>query len=484
MRYYRGDMCKFAGICVILLMVWVSAAVAATEPQSQSENVVQPPVEEAAPEQKPPEKPPEYLPSYYYPTIVPTAPYNTTFATTPTTGLLAPYGYGAAEDTLGRGWETHPLGPVLVTPYLEYDGIYRTNVFESYNDKKADWVNALDPGIRFQLPIEGGQHSLSLGYLGNGFIYSRFSDLSHYDSNVNGDAAFNWSKLSLRFGSAFRAATEEPTSTNGVGLSPSIIGQERFYYRTTPYFSAIYKVADLWHVEANYQYDNLYFPNQTNQFDNYVYNTAGATLFYHFWPKTSLLLQYVAVFRSHPFDSSDNNTVQTPMAGLTWEPTAKLSGTIKFGYTFANYWEDIPGRNNSPGAFAMSFQTLYKISRYTQVSLLAQRGISEDVDYANNPYITTGLFLTLSHFWHASDITSYVSCAYYNNDYLNTTQDGFTGDFLKRNDNYESVGFGLSRPLTRWLRLRFDYLYDNRGSNLSFAPYNEHKVLIGLQTSF
>src|SRR5208337_3316094 len=269
MRYYRWGMWKFAGICVVMLMVWCSAGVAATAPQAET---VVPTEEEAAPAQKPPEKVPEFLPPSYYPGIVPYAPYTTTFAPSPSTGLLAPYGYGPAEDTLGRGWQTHPLGPVLVTPYFEYDGIYRTNVFQSYNDKKADYVNSLDPGVKFQLPIEGGQHSLSLGYLGNGFIYSHFTELSHYDSNVNGDAAFNWSKLSLRFGSAFRAATEEPTSTLG---APSIVSQERFYYRTTPYFSAIYKVADLWRIETNYQYDNLYFPSQDNQIDNYVYNTAG-----------------------------------------------------------------------------------------------------------------------------------------------------------------------------------------------------------------
>jgi len=479
MRNYRYGMWKFAGICVVMLMVWCSAAVAATEPQSA--NVVQPPAEEAAPEQKPPEKPQEFLPPSYYPGIVPYAPYTTTFAPSPSTGMLAPYGYGPAEDTLGRGWETHPLGPVLVTPYFEYDGIYRSNVFESYNDKKADYVNALNPGVKFQLPIEGGQHNLSVGYLGNGFIYSRFSDLSHYDNNVNGDAAFNWSKLSVRFGSAFRAATEEPTNTGG---APFTIGEQRFYYRTTPYFSTAYKVADLWRVEANYQFDDLFFPKQQDRIDNYQYNTVGATLFYKFWPKTSALVQYITVFRSHPYDSQDNNTVQTPLVGLTWEPTAKLSGTVKFGYTFANYWQSIPGRNSSPDAFAMSFQTLYKITRYTQVSLLAQRGIAEDVDYRNDPYITTGLWLTLSHFWHASNITSYVSFAYYNNDYINTTQDTFTGAFLRRNDNYESFGAGLSRPLTKWLRVRLDYLYNNRGSNLSFAPYNEHKVLFGLQTSF
>jgi hypothetical protein len=475
---HRWGTLKFAGICLVMLMVWCSAGVAATAPQSET---VVPTEEQAAPEQKPPEKPPEFLPPIYYPGIVPYAPYTTTFAPSPSTGLMAPYGYGPAEDTLGRGWVTHPLGPVLVTPYLEYDGIYRSNVFETYNDKKSDFVNALDPGVKFQLPIEGGQHNLSVGYLGNGFIYSRYTDLSHYDNNVNGDASFNWSKLSVKFGSAFRAATEEPTATTG---PPFLTAQERFYYRTTPYFSTIYKVADLWRIEGNYQFDNLSFPKTQDRIDDYQYNTAGATLFYKFWPKTSALLQYLVSFRNHPYDSGDNNTVQTPMVGLTWEPTAKLSGTVKVGYSFANYWQDLPGRNNFPDTWSMSVQTIYKITRYTQASLLAQRGFAEDVDYGNNPYITSGLWLTFSHFFHALDVTSYVSFAYYNNNYLNNTQDTDTGAFQRRNDNYESFGAGLSRPLTKWLRVRVDYLYENRGSNLSFASYNEHKVLAGLQTSF
>ncbi len=473
---HRG-MWKCVAICLVMLTVWCSAGVAATEPQS--ENLVQPPAEEeAAPEQKPPEKPPELLPEYY-PGIVPYAPYTTTFEAGPSTGLLAPYGYGAAEDTLTRGWERYKLGPVGVSPYLEYDGIYRTNVFETYNDKKSDFVDTINPGIRFELPV-AGQHLLSLGYLGNDFIYSRFNDLSHFDQNVNADAALNFSKLSVKFGSAFRDATEEPTATS----APFISGRERDYYRTTPYFQAAYKLADLWRLEGNYQFDDLSFPKNIDRINDYQYNTLGTTLFYKFWPKTSALLQYVAVIRTHPYDSPLDNVVQTPLAGLTWEPTAKLSGTVKFGYTFANYYQNLPGQNNSQGSWALSVQTLYKISPYTQLSLLAQRGIQEDVDYYNNPYINSGLFLTLSHYWHYINVTSYTAFSYYNNQYISATIDTYTGALLKRNDDYYSFGAGLSRPLTRWLRVRLDYLYNDRASNYSFVPYNEHKVLLGLQTSF
>jgi|GEM_PF-438617 len=482
-HYCRWGTLKFTGICVVMLMVWCSAGVAATAPQS--ENLVQPPAqEEAAPQQKPPETPQGLLPSYYQ-GIVPYAPFNGPFTTTfapgaPLTGFLAPYGYGVVDDTLMRGWERYPLGPVLVTPYLEYDGIYRTNVFQTYNDKKSDYVNAINPGIRFELPI-AGQHSLSLGYLGNNFIYSRFYDLSHYDQNLNADAALNFSNVSLKFGSVFRAATEEPTATTG---PPFVPGRERDYYRTTPYFEAAYKVSDLWRLEGNYQFDDLSFRREKDNIDDYQYNTLGATLFYKFWPKTSALVQYVAVIRNHPFDSQYNNTTYTPMAGLTWEPTAKLSGTVKFGYTFANYYQKLPGQNNSLDTWALSVQTLYKISRYTQLFLLAQRGIQEDVDYDSNPYTNSGVSLTLSHLWHYFNVTSYLTFSYYNADYFYTSVDPVTGASLKRNDDYTSFGAGLSRPITKWLKVRLDYVYNNRGSNLSYASYNEHKVLLGLSTSF
>ncbi len=478
MGHCRWGTLKCVGICLVMLAVWCSEGVAATEPQP--ENPALPQVEEEAPpEKKPPEKPPELLPQYI-PGVVPYAPYTTTFEAGPTTGLLAPYGYGGAEDTLIRGSQFHSLGAVKVFPYLEYDSAFRTNFFQSYNDKKSDFANVINPGIRFELPV-AGQNKLSLGYLGNAFIYSRFGDLSHFDQNVNADAALNFSKLSLRVGSAFRAATEEPTATEG---APFVIGRERFYYRTTPYFQADYKMADLWRLEANYQFDDLSFPKTIDRIDDYQYNTFGVTGFYKFLPKTSALLQYVAVIRTYPFSSTQNSVVHTPMAGLTWDPTAKLSGTVKFGYTIANDDTNLPGRNNSSGSWALSIQTLYRISRYTQLSLIAQRSIQADVDYANSAYYNTGLFLTLSHDWHFFDITSYVACAYYNNQYINSTIDTFTGEWLKRNDNVYSFGAGLSRPLTRWLRLRLDYLYNDRGSNFNFYTYNEHKVLLGLQSSF
>jgi hypothetical protein len=488
MENCREGIWKFVGVCLLVLTVLGSQGVRAAEPQPEQPAPPQA-KEEAVPEEKPPEKPPELVPGYI-PGGIPSAPYigweyapyySTTFHPGPTIGILAPYGYGATDDTLIRGWQSHSLGPVRVSPYLEYDGLFRTNVFQTTTDKKSDYVNTINPGIRFELPV-ADRSKLSLGYLGEAFIFSRFGEISHFDQNVNADAALNFSELSIKTGTVFRAATEEPTVMT---TPPFTISRQRFYDRTTPYFQAAYTMGDRWRVEANYQFDDLSFAKSIDRPDNYQYNTFGGTIFYKFLPKTSALLQYNAVIRTYPFNSPQDSVVHTPVAGLTWDPTAKLSGTVKFGYTISDFDHPQPGvSKSSVGGFAMSIQTLYHISRYTQLSLVAQRSIMADVDYANQAFYNTGFLLTLTHYWHYFGITSYAAFSYYNDHYLVNTIDPYTGQTLRRNDNIYSFGTGLSRPITRWLRVHLDYLYNDRGSNFTNYTYNEHRVILGLQTSF
>jgi hypothetical protein len=132
----------------------------------------------------------------------------------------------------------------------------------------------------------------------------------------------------------------------------------------------------------------------------------------------------------------------------------------------------------------MSMQTLYRFSRYTELALITQRSIQENSDYLNAGYYNTGLFVTLSHFWHYFNVTSYLAFSYYNNNYISNSPDPNTGEIRRRNDNVTSFGVGLSRPITPWLRVRVDYLYYNQGSNFSFLSYNDNKFLFGLQSSF
>jgi hypothetical protein len=397
---------------------------------------------------------------------------NITTTLGPVSGVLAPYGNPAAYDTLARGWVTNKLGVFRVTPFLEYDGLFRTNVFQTSSDKQSDFANIINPGLRFELPI-AQRHRLSLGYLGNYFIYSRFNELNHYDQNANLDLLLNLrGGLTARLGNAFRYATIEPTSDQP---------RSRPYYRDTPYVNIDYNVSSKTKIQGFYQFDLLDF--QVGDVNSYGYQTGGVALYYKFWPKTAALAQYIFSSYNYPNSSSSNSITNSPLIGLTWDITAKLSGTAKFGYSFINYEKNLPDRNNSPSNWIMSVQTLYRFSRYTDLTLTVQRSRQDDVDFNNSPFWSTGIFVNLSHDWHYFKTTTYMGFAFINDSYINSTFDINKG-FLTREDNFLYLSFGASRPITRWLRFRVDYNYANRSSNFTGYNYNEHRVLFGIQTSF
>ncbi|OGP69931.1 MAG: hypothetical protein A2Y80_05265 [Deltaproteobacteria bacterium RBG_13_58_19] len=433
--------------------------------------------EEAAPEE-PKEKPPEILPGEpgYRPGVLPPLPV-TTLEVGPAGGVMAPYGYAGAYDTLQRGWTSHRLGPlpVRVAPYLEYAGIYRTNIYQTSANKIADFVNGVNPGLRFELPV-AGRHKLSVGYLGNYFFYTRHDHDSHFDHNVNADAAVNFrGGLSLRFGNAFRAATEERTA---------VTARQRDYIRENPYFNTSYSITDRWRLEGSYQLDFMQFAKQEDRISNYRQNTGGGTLYYKFWPKTAALMQYIITRRTYPYSAQGNNLGHSPLAGLTWDPTAKVTGTVKFGYTFKQFDQQVQGRDNAPDSWAMSMETLYRYSNYTTFALTAQHSIQEDVDLTvNNAYRNTAIYANWNHKWHIINADLYLTVAVTNNAYISASADPATGLIKKRQDNIFSFGGGISRPLTRWLKLRLDYQYANKDSNFTDFSYMEHKIIFGIQSS-
>lgn len=430
-----------------------------------------PPEQMSEPPETPQVKPPE--PLGYVPGALPPSPGYLDAG--PNVGILAPYGNPGAFDTLLRGWHTRKIGAFQVTPFFEADGLYRSNIFQTTTDKKSDFITLLTPGLRVELPV-AGRHRLSLGYLGAYYIYSKYSENSHYDQNISLDAMFNLrSGLTLRMGNMLRLATEEQNSD---------FSRQRRYTRTTPYLTASYALADRWKAEAAYQYDTLIFTEAVNDVNNYNQHNTSLTLYYRFLPKTAALIQYIFTYRTYPDFSVDNNYSHSPLVGLTWDPSAKLSGTVKFGYTFKTYETEQANRNNSPDGWACSVQLLYRLDRSTNITLTGQRSFQDDADYLNSPYTSSGVWLTLNREWHYLKLASYATFYYINNDYLNRTIDPGTGTSVRRDDNLVGAGVGLSRSLTRWLRARLDYNYTNRASNFFGYGYNEHRFMFGLQTSF
>jgi hypothetical protein len=465
-----------AGIILWLMMALMIPA----RGQAQEDEKAEPPVpkvqEEAAPEKKPekPKKKPPEIPGYLAESKA-TGPPPTTLELGALTGILAPYGYSGGLDTLTRGWQSHRVGPVRVSPFLEIQETFRSNIYGTTGNKKSDFITSVNPAMHFELPL-AQRHKLSLGYLGNYYFYSIFDHNDHYDHTLNLDGTFNFPKgLALRGGTTLRLATEDRTATTST---------QRDYNRLSPYFQAAYKMADRWKIEANYQEDSLHFLKQENRASDYNAHNAAMTLYYKFWPKTAALVQYIFTYRQHPYSSQSDNVIHTPMVGLSFDPTAKISGTVKVGYTFQEFEHTMADRPTSTGGASLSIQTQYRYSNYTNVTLVAQRAIQEDPDSTNNAYVNSGFAFTFNHLFHQYKIASFAIVSYYNNRYIALQTDPVSGILIRRVDNIISAGAGFTVPITKYFKGRVDYIYMNKGSNFSNVNYNDHRVMFGIQVSY
>ncbi|MBW1991183.1 MAG: outer membrane beta-barrel protein [Deltaproteobacteria bacterium] len=468
----RGKPCFLAVLVLLALLtgrplaMWAQKTASATDEKA---------VKTAESEKLPPPAP---APGFF-PLGMPASPVSNldlgslTTTSGPITGPLAPYGRAAASEAIWQDWRGHRLGALKAAPFLEYDALYRSNVFRSSTGKQADWVHAVNPGLRLVLPL--GPHRLSLNYLGNYFLFSRFSHLSHDDHNFSATAVLDFPRgLTIRLGYAFRAASEEP-STEHARLRP--------YRRHTPYVQAVFHPTDKWQVKGFYQFDALEFDKGVDKSSTFREHAGGVMLHYRFWPKTGALIQYIITSRTYPGSPQDDSLVHTPLAGFTWNPTAKLSNTLKFGISLVNYRRKLPGRDNSPEHVILSLQTVYRYGRRTLLTLTVQRSKQDDVDFGNRPFWHTGIFLALKHEWHYFRLTTYATFSFINNSYLNRAWEAASGTFKRREDNIFYVGAGLSRPLNRWLRLRLDWRYLDDSSNFSGFSYTDHQVLAGLKTA-
>lgn len=455
--------------------------------QEANSTAEQPKVKIEAPEQpkvkvkseREEERPRELKPSQepgYFPSIV---PYDRklTLEIGPVAGILAPYGNPAAMDTLRLG-KPVKAGPLRVAPYLDSSIGYRSNLFQTSNDKRATSVYNINPGMYAELPV-AQRHKISVGYLGNGIIYpgSDLDNYSHYDNNVNVDASFNFpGNLSLRAGNYLRIATEEPTAQRTF---------QRFYHQWAPYLLANYAFADRWKLQAIYEFNKLYFASSSQSAANdYNENVGGISLFYRLFPKTAVLGQFIVSHRAYPSQSISNNYSYTPMLGLTWDATAKLSGIIKAGYTIKDFENDRAGLlQNTPSTPTFSGQVTYKFDRRTNLAITLQRSIQQDADLTSNTaYENTAFYVTMNHLWAFWRLSSYANISYSLNDYINRSVN--PGDGLKyRQDSIITTGVGISRPLTRYLRLRLDYTYSNKASNFNTYSYNEHRMIFGIQAT-
>jgi len=360
---------------------------------------------------------------------------------------------------LGDGFNVRGL---LINPSVTVSGQYDDNITRSELRIISSWETIVNPAIDITAGSEINQFVVHYDFERGDFASSRND--SYSDHHVSGETH---NELTSRFMIDTTASYTKSHDGRGTTFSGIATG---------------FNTPDRWHEAAatgKLSYGGKYATGRielhggfaAKRYDNHRSLTAardlntengGATFYYRIAPQTSALFE-------GDYDNFDYRQINSPLdsynltfyGGLTWEATAKTSGTVKAG------WQRKKARRGNQaggGFFSLDAQVAWAPLTYSVWTLKAGRRAREtDSNGVSGSYIKTNdVFLDWTHKWN-NRLSHSAEVGY--------AQDRYIGS--ARKDNTFTASFGLNYDLAPWLEVGAGYDYANRTSNAVNASYNE-----------
>jgi hypothetical protein len=377
------------------------------------------------------------------------------------------------------------LGPVEVHPSVGLMETFTDNVYRNYDgrDKKSDWITTLSPGLELVLPMR--RHSFRIGYVADVNWYADLRENNYVSQAATGSLNFDFPggllfTVSDRFldSEIVRKAEEQP------GLSGAADPYRALPFRSNDFLTrAKYSFADrwaaaLWYNYYKYGYDHEY--DRTGDFDR---NLFGGTLFYRFTPKTDLLVEYTHSKVDYPKSSFDNNKNDTAYVGIGFDPSAKINGFLKVGWTQKKYDATNAGVERKFSSFSTQIDLSYNLSPYDVISLKGSRTIEEDVD-TNAAYTRDNYSLGYTHILSMNEKISLFGLIGYGKSKFEGASLDADGARKTRDENIYSATVGVGYAMRRWLTWNLSYTYQETDSNFIRYDNKENRVFLKATFSF
>lgn len=342
---------------------------------------------------------------------------------------------------------------------------YNDNVLGTTVNRTSSSLWVLQPGVVTEFKTHGDRYTLS--YLGN---YGRYASSSADDYNYHEFwmAADNYftSRTRLGWGVGYLERSDPRGSTNRVSSSEP----DRWHapvVRALGIYGAPGAIGRI-ELETSWmqkRYENNRAFTETADVDQTM---VAGRFYYRFLPRTSALVEvrntwstYVAT-NAFPGDNADTRLY----AGLTWEATAKTSGTFKIGRAYKSFSNAALSESS-----LSSWEGNVRWSPLTYSTFdLATSRTPTDTTGVGNFLTNTGTSLTWTHKW-ASYISSRVSAGILKTEYAADP----------RKDDTRNYGVGFFTELGYRTRLGLDWGYTNRNSNQDLFDFKRNVVMATLE---
>lgn len=377
------------------------------------------------------------------------------------------------------------IGPLEIHPSIGLTQTYTDNVYQSYDGraKENDWITTISPGLELVLPLR--RHSLRLGYFADINRYMDFNENNYVRQVARGSMNFDFpGGLLLSISDTFINSEVPRKWREQPGLAASSDP-----YRSLPYTSndlsgqARYRFADRWAAAlqlSNYRYD---YDKQYDRSGSFDRNLAGGSLFYRFTARTDALVEYQHSWVNYPNNKPNDNQNSTVYVGLGFDPTAKLAGQLKAGWTQKKYETQAARAKNTIDAFATQIDLTYSLSRYDVIRLRGVRAIEEDSD-TNQPFTRDDYSLGYSHIFSMNEKIRLNALIGFGKSKYEAAGIDVDGATKTRDDNILYTTIGVDYAMQRWLLFSLNYTYQNKDSNFLRYDYTENRVFFNATVSF
>ncbi len=353
--------------------------------------------------------------------------------------------------------------PLVIYPALTLGIGQNDNVGLAPNNELSSMYTTLSPALIAEL--RSGPQTFTAGYFGN---YAWFKDSSadnYRDHQLSGAANLSFDartglKLNAEYlkrhdprGSTDRAISDSPDLWH----SSALAGE--FRYGAKDAQGRIEVAAGL----AQKRYDNN---REITEFGDLNTGFISGTFYYRVAPKTSMLFQASHTDLDYRTDASLlDNRERRYLTGVTWDATAKTSGTVKLGLLQKDFKD--ASRSDFSG-FSWEAAGRWSPLTYSHLDLTTSRAATDPSGLGN--YIVTRQFSARwTHDW-SSRFTTEASAAFAN--------DAYNG--VERADRRNSLGLRAHYKIQRWLRVGAEYDYARRDSSLDTYDYNRNLFMLTL----
>jgi len=348
------------------------------------------------------------------------------------------------------------------------DNVYRT--LDRFS--QSDTLFVLHPTLHW-LGLKG-KHRFDFGYEGEYAWYRDVSDLNYNDHHLKGRARLEHSyRLASELVLGYDRSHDVPGSTDALSLP---IGEPDKWWEGYGSFQLSYGRNDSkGQLVGRIEYHKRRYTNNFQEYRDYRLTRGVGIFYYRIAPKTRMLFEVDLDDSHYPNDDlfglNQTNFEYRLLSGVTWEATAKTSGTFKIGYRDRNYDDS---RMSDLNGLALELDAVWKPNTYTKVTLSASQNNQNAARQGANGYVRRYLRGGIDH--AITPRTLLTAHALYGND-------KFEGA-VNREDDRWFARIGVVHSLRRWLYARAEYRYEERDSNISLYDYKTNIFLIGLEGRF